>query len=187
MLLSDSYIHQKSLDSLDSQVESLIAALPPELQVGGKNYANFSGNLSKMIEMGFMNLDKLFDSKRVQLSSIPFTTTWMRQQLGDDNLLYVGQLSNGRPDGFLFSIDSEGRIYEGFANSAFERNGFGRFIYDEDYSIGWWTSFLLNGNARVVEKDGKRQEGWWQMSDLIEPYHQDIAEYANFDDYLIKY
>lgn len=46
---------------------------------------------------------------------------------------------------------------------------------------------MLNGNARIVERNGKIREGWFVQSKLVGDYKRDIREYVDFDDYLIKY
>ena len=130
----------------------------------------------------------MITNDKITLSDQPLSTHWHKTRIGDDSILYVGQLNkNKQPDGLIFSIDSEGRIYQGFSNKRFERDGFGRFIFDGEYSIGWWKQFMLSGNARIVEKNGRIREGWFSKSKLVGDYRTDIREYIDFDDYLIKY
>ena len=131
-------------------------------------------------------MKKLIADEKVHLNDTPFTTEWLLGEFDELQVIFLGQMKNDKPDGYVIAITGEGDIYEGLMDQFIVQHGFGRHISLGSSRVGWWENDELNGNAREVDIDGNMTEGWYQMHSIADQYHKDIDEYADFDKYLIK-
>ena len=111
-------------------------------------------SIETMKQQGYLDMKKLIDEDKIQINNTPFTDEWNHQEFDELQVIFLGQMKNNKPDGYVIAITGEGDIYEGVMDQDIVQHGFGRHISLGSSRIGWWENDELNGNAREIDIDG---------------------------------
>ena len=111
----------------------------------------------------------------IQFSDSPFSFEYQRYSDGYEDLVFIGQVDNGKPNGLARCVSvRQGYISEGLWDNG-KMKGWGRYIHWAGCSIGWWKDDRLHGNSRKLSLDGKvESEGWFEKGEQIGPFRIDL-------------
>lgn len=87
-------------------------------------------------------------------------------QLNLNSSIYVGQVKNGKANGFG-RMQAKGILQEGFFIDS-TMFGYGRVITEDSWYLGNYSQGQKHGYGKLTYSDGKTEEGFWQ-EDALKP------------------